>query len=345
MGIGWNTRATRLAVVGESETDIDACADRLAGRYDVVRLVVDAGVWRFGGRALGLRPATSLARALAILADRDAILPVHAGSQLAALGSLADVVVLTGSPRAQAISDDRELLRLVAAGAGIATTAGVVVDAQTARGLDFLDPVVVRPGVGRTAYAGILARSAAELRAEVDQTVAAYGSALVEEPVLGDRVALAAFGRHDAPTILTPPDTTASAREVAELTRATRRLWSATGCQGAALASYHLTWDGPVLDSLDPAPDLTPTGRLARMAAASGRSYADLVDALVAAAVPGFAAPAAETRASRRAVPAGARRGHLDPPAPTHHPRDMQTVPLRVRPLGDGARNLRGVRR
>lgn len=62
--------------------------------------------------------------------------------------------------------------------------------------------------------------------------------------------------------------------------------YSALECSGAVRVTFKLTTDGELfLDGLDPMPDFAPDGLVARMWAASGVTYADLVSSLVTTAL------------------------------------------------------------
>ena len=66
--------------------------------------------------------------------------------------------------------------------------------------------------------------------------------------------------------------------------RLAQRAFLALGCRGLARVDFFLSPDGPVLNEVNTFPGFTPASQFPKMWAATGMSYAELVDLLVTAA-------------------------------------------------------------
>ena len=192
------------------------------------------------------------------------------------------------------------------ADAGFATAAGVAVDATSARGLDFVDPVRLRPVGGGPSLGWSIASSPKDLRDGLALALAFGVHAWVEELLDGRALQVAALRTRGGEVALgsiheIAPDSlfaadrpmeTAAHHVIADLDprsdalvrRSISGAYRALGLRGPA--SFEVVLDGPrlTIGAVDAAPALTRDGLLTAQFAATGWSYADLATELLATA-------------------------------------------------------------
>lgn len=272
------------------------------------------GTWRRGAKALGSRPADSLAVALSVIERADAVFPaVHGPSgedgTLAALCALTHTPMVGSGLRAGAIGMDKWATKLVAEAIGIHTAPARMVTATEI--VEFKTEVVVKPVSAGSSYGVALARDASQLRDALRSAARFDDRILIEDVVQGREIDVAVLREADGRRWASPPleihadglfDTRSkydgSARfgvpadlgdaDREALTGAAMRMFDALGCAGVARVDFFLTEHGPVLNEVNTMPGMTPQSQVPRMFAAAGVSYEQLVARLVdAATVPG----------------------------------------------------------
>jgi D-alanine-D-alanine ligase len=311
----------RIAVVGggaNDEHDVSLASAAAVTRaattlgLDVVALpIARNATWcRTDGAPL------SAAEAVALLTACDVAWPVlHGvdGEDGAAAGLLRLIgVPVVGSPvRAGAVAMDKWVTKVVAEALGIRTADGVLVGAdESAEDVDLALPVVVKPVSGGSSNGVSVVRRRAELAVALDLARSAGEGVLVERFVRGREVDVAlfrdrdgalragstleigvdagdVFGReqkYDGSAVFTVPARLTDA-EHADLLRAARTLYDALGCAGLARFDFFVTAAGPVLNEVNTTPGCTEQSQVPRMYAAVGLGYAELVRAVIEAAL------------------------------------------------------------
>ncbi|PRX97938.1 D-alanine--D-alanine ligase family protein [Allonocardiopsis opalescens] len=282
------------------------------------------GVWTDGRGPLGSSAAASLAAALPLLEQADAVFPAVHGpcgedGTLAALCALARRPVVGSGLRAGAIGMDKWATKLVAEAIGIRTAPGRLVHAADVAGVDFKAEAVVKPVSAGSSYGVSLARDPGQL-GEALRTAARYDERiLVEDVVHGREIDVAVLREADGGRWAPPPleihaaglfDTATkyngTARftvpaelggaDLTRLTEAALALFDALGCAGVARMDFFLTDDGPVLNEVNTMPGMTAESQVPRVFAAAGVPYGELVARLVAAASVPETAPLVEGR-------------------------------------------------
>jgi len=237
------------------------------------------------------------------------VLPSAPAGLLAPLASLCAWLQLPYagcSPRAATLASDPGLVAPVLTDAGFATAAGVAVDATSARGLDFVDPVRLRPVGGGPSLGWSIASSPKDLRDGLALALAFGVQAWVEELLDGRALQVAALRTRGGEVALgsiheIAPDSlfaadrpmeTAAHHVIADLDprsdalvrRSISGAYRALGLRGPA--SFEVVLDGPrlTIGAVDAAPALTRDGLLTAQFAATGWSYADLATELLATA-------------------------------------------------------------
>ncbi|MEU7872008.1 D-alanine--D-alanine ligase [Dactylosporangium sp. NPDC049140] len=313
--------STRVAVIGggrncEHEVSLAsaaAVADTLdqAG-YDAVRLTIDpAGVWRDReDRPIALAGAVHALRSCAVA------FPMLHGPHgedgtLAALCDLADVPWVGSPLGAGALGMDKWATKLVAGALGIATAPGRLLTRAGADAYTFTHPVVVKPVAAGSSLGVTLVRDAAGLGPALDAAFAHDARVLVEDLVTGREIDVAVLGRRDGSRVVAPaleivvpdgeifdhaakyggaPDFRIPApldeADRKDLERAAVSMYDALGCAGVARVDFFLTAQGPVLNEVNTTPGFTAQSQVPRMFAATGMSFAALLDLLVRDALP-----------------------------------------------------------
>jgi D-alanine-D-alanine ligase len=313
--------ALRIAVVGggaNDEHDVSLASAAAVARaasalgLDVVALSIAwDGTWcRTDGARL------TAADAVALLTSCDVAWPVLHGVD-GEDGAAAGLLRLTGVPfvgspvRAGALAMDKWVTKVVAEALGIRTAPGVLVGpGRTAEDVDLALPVVVKPVSGGSSNGVSVVADRTELAAALDLARSAGEGVLVERFVRGREVDVAlfrdrdgglragstleigvdagdVFGReqkYDGSAVFTVP-ARLSDDEHAELLAAARALYDAIGCAGLARFDFFVTPAGPVLNEVNTTPGFTERSQVPRMYAAVGLDYADLVRAVIEAAL------------------------------------------------------------
>ncbi|WP_432826088.1 D-alanine--D-alanine ligase family protein [Dactylosporangium sp. CA-092794] len=312
---------TRVAVIGggrNCEHDVSlasaaAVAEGLeqAG-YDAVRLTIDpAGVWRDReDRPIGLAAAVQVLLSCAVA------FPVLHGPHgedgtLAALCDLADVPCVGSPLGAGALAMDKWATKLVAGALGIATAPGRLLTGTDADSYTFTHPVVVKPVAAGSSHGVTLVREAAGLGPALDAAFALDDRILVEDLMTGREIDVAVLSRPDGSRVVAPAleimipvgeifdhaakyGGSADFRIPAPLDEADRKdleqaavsMYDALGCAGVARIDFFLTERGPVLNEVNTMPGFTAQSQVPRMFAATGMSFAVLLDLLVRDALP-----------------------------------------------------------
>jgi D-alanine--(R)-lactate ligase len=252
----------------------------------------------------------------------DVVFPVLHG-RLGEDGAMQGLLELSGVPyvgcdvQSSALCMDKSLAYVVASNAGIATPNHWVVMADEK--IDpgrFSYPVFVKParsgssfGVGKVTREEEML-SAMETARQFDSKV------LIEEAVVGREVGCAILGGRDGlvtgevdrislshgffrihqeqtpesgsenATFIVPADIAAAARSLVQQTA--KAIYRALGCTGLARVDMFLTDDDTVmLNEVNTLPGMTTYSRYPRMMAAAGLSLADVIDRVIALALPG----------------------------------------------------------
>lgn len=325
---------SRVAIVADATVRwASSVAAGLAERHDVLGLTLVADTWFLGSHPLGPSPATSTAGAVALISTADVVLPLGGDARVGALAQISGLPSST-STDATRLTQDWWTVRLLAADAGVAVAEGVRVTRRTARGLDYLGPVTVRPAERTPIDLRMDAESPHALSTALERAFTYAEHAVVEETPDGDRVTVALVRRPDGAVVVSAPvraraqalvDSGIGARtgelpvrgragsgsggrvgarpphfgsvpagmtppaefddlDRTRIDRAALDLMTALGAGGVLTASFVVGEREPVLDDVDLAPDLGPSGLAARMLAAGGSDYCDFLDLVVAAA-------------------------------------------------------------
>ena len=222
---------------------------------------------------------------------------------------------------ASAICMDKELTKLSLGAAGLRSAPGMRCtpsqrprtpsQAQALLAELGSGPWFVKPMTGGSSIGVTKIERADQLSVALDTALADSSSALIEAAITGPEVDVAVLQLPDgtlrcAPPLLIHPDpgrpffdVDAKYRSGAtefvipapigiELTQTLQRLaqraFLALGCRGLARVDFFLSPDGPVLNEVNTFPGFTPASQFPKMWAATGMSYAELVDLLVTAA-------------------------------------------------------------
>ena len=253
--------------------------------------------------------ATAGTRLAPGLAGAGLVVPSVPGELLAPLAALCEWLEIPyagASPRASTLAADAELAALALDRAGLDVVPGLAVDAAGAAGLDYLDPVRIRPAGRPGPFGRSIATTRASLRDGLHLALALDERAYVEEipqgmavmvPVLDDGTGNLLTGAvHEiAPGTLFAADRPAapgddwhdahlSPTDGALVRRAARAAYRALGMRGVVSVEIILDGRRALIGAIDPAPAQRPHGLTARQFAASGTAYPQLVAAVAHAA-------------------------------------------------------------
>ncbi|NUT18030.1 MAG: D-alanine--(R)-lactate ligase [Hamadaea sp.] len=252
----------------------------------------------------------------------DVVLPVLHG-RFGEDGAMQGLLDLSGIPyvgcdvQSSAVCMDKSLAYAVARSAGVATPEFQVVSRDEDVDADSLTyPVFVKParsgssfGVSKVAYPADLPEALAAARQydskvlieqavaghEVGCAVAGNGAELITGEV--DRIDLShgffRIHQESAPesgsensAFVVPADIPAESR--VRVTETAKALYRALGCRGLARVDLFLTDDGTVvLNEVNTFPGMTSYSRYPRMMAAAGMPLTEVIDRIVALALPG----------------------------------------------------------
>lgn len=303
----------RVAVIGggkncEHDVSLASAAAAAAAldrsRFEPVRLTIGTD-----GRWYDEAGPIALGTAVEALRRCDVVLPLLHGPHgedgtLAALCELAGVPYVGSGVRAGALAMDKNATKLIALDHGIATAAGVVVDARTAAVLPWTGPVVVKPVAAGSSQGVALVEAEDALVPAVTAALALDDRVLVEEVVRGRELDLAVLGRPDGSRVVAPAleirvpgffdfttkyDGSAefvipaalTEEELKGLEDAAVTMYDALGCAGVARIDFFLTEVGPVLNEVNTIPGFTEQSQVPKMFAAAGTSYAELLTLLI----------------------------------------------------------------
>ena len=312
---------TRIVVVGggpNCEHDVSlASAASVASALDPDRYAVEPltigrdGRWR---DADGKLLRGGMPGAVARIQAADVVFPAVHGPRgedgtLAALCDLAGVPYVGCGVRAGALAMDKHSTKLIAESVGVRTARGTVLTSPAAAP-PFDLPAIVKPAAAGSSYGVSRVETPVEFDAAVAAALQLDRRALVETVVVGREIDAAVLERPDGALVVGPPleivlrgraifdtaskyDGTAEfcvpaplpAADLASLKDAALALFSALGCAGLARFDFFLTSDGPVLNEVNTMPGMTEHSQLPKMFAASGLTYPQLLDVLIATAI------------------------------------------------------------
>jgi D-alanine-D-alanine ligase len=251
----------------------------------------------------------SLVGAAQVLRGCDVAFPVVHGlhgedGTLAALCDLANLPYVGSGVGAGALAMDKWVTKLVAEALGIPTARGRLVTAGTAEVERWTGPVVVKPVAAGSSLGVSLVTEPTSLLAALAAALALDSRALVEQVVPGREIDVAVLRRPDG-SLLVPPaieimgdgpfdyeakygghadlrvPAALTETEVKALEDAAVATYQALGCSGVARVDFFLTEQGPVLNEVNTIPGMTEHSQVPRMFAATGLTYAELLDELV----------------------------------------------------------------
>jgi D-alanine-D-alanine ligase len=313
-------------------------------RFDPVFVGADRhGGWHRLDRVADLAAADPAeGRRLPDLAGVDMVLPVLHG-RFGEDGTLQGLLELAGMPYvgngvlASALAMDKARCQQVLEGSGIPTVPTIVVTratqdraADAAASLGY--PVFVKPNRSGSSVGTTRVTDAGALSAALDEALEHDESALLQPFQAADEVDVAVLQRPDGSLAVAPAlrvrlnsgaqyfdysskysagsaEFEIPARVPAEVTERLTTLaglaFEALGCEGLARIDFFVSGDGRVvLNEVNTMPGLTSLSQFPRMWAAAGRTYPDLLSALLdrAFAGRGTAAPATPGRPGRGAL-------------------------------------------
>lgn len=307
----------RIAVIGggaNSEHDVSLAsassirAALTADRYEVHALTIT----RNGGWVDGAGHSLLVAEVVAVLQSCDVAFPAVHGPR-GEDGALAAILDFVGVPyvgsglAAGALAMDKWATKLVAEAAGVPTSGGEVVTADTSVP-DPGMPVIVKPIAGGSSFGVTRVDTRDDLPAAISAALAHDSRAMIEPFIEGREVDIAVLKRADGTRLLSAPleivvdgglfdteskyDGSADLRvparvtpaELAALERSALIVFDALGCDGVARVDFFLTDQGLVLNEVNTMPGMTGQSQVPRMFAAVGLDYPSLLDELVAAA-------------------------------------------------------------
>ena len=251
----------------------------------------------------------------------DLVFPVLHGT-LGEDGAIQGLAELAGIPyvgcdiQSSALCMDKSLAYQVARGAGIATPEFRIVAAGDQADPDGLTyPVFVKPARSGSSFGVSKVRGRGELAGAVEAARRFDAKVLVEEAVVGSEVGCALLGSgrdvlageldrislshgffrihqesdpesgSDNSEVIVPADISAESRSRVEGTA--RAVYRALGCKGLARVDLFLREDGAVvLNEVNTMPGLTSYSRYPRMMEAAGLTRAEVIERLVASALP-----------------------------------------------------------
>jgi len=252
----------------------------------------------------------------------DVVLPVLHGKH-GEDGAIQGLLDLSGIPyvgcdiQSSAVCMDKSLAYIVAGSAGIATPTFWTVTANDDLDTDRLNyPVFVKPARSGSSFGVSKVARKEELPSALETARQFDSKVLIEEAVVGSEVGCAVLGNDselatgevdrislshgffkihqeedpesgsENATFIVPANIPA---ELHTLVRETAKaIYRALGCRGLARVDMFLTEDGKVvLNEVNTLPGLTSYSRYPRMMAAAGVSFSDMIDRMVALALPG----------------------------------------------------------
>ncbi|GAA0582996.1 D-alanine--(R)-lactate ligase [Kribbella sandramycini] len=253
--------------------------------------------------------------------ELDVVLPVLHG-RLGEDGAIQGLLELAGLPyvgcgvASSALCMDKTLAYLVVRNAGIATPLFWIDTEREPVDPGALPyPVFVKPAGSGSSFGVSKVESRAELAGAIAAARQYDAKVLIEEAVAGREIGCAILGNDelfagevdhialthgffkihqestpesgsDNSTPIVPADIPAAARTLVQETAKT--IYRALGCTGLARVDLFLTDDGSVvLNEVNTFPGMTSYSRYPRMMDAAGVTRADLIDRLVATALPG----------------------------------------------------------
>jgi D-alanine-D-alanine ligase len=309
----------RIAVIYDAAADREAAAD-VTGVVESVRAVTEA-LLSAGHAAFPVPFGLPLDRSLSRLARVDLVfnLAESVGGRPEGEAAVAALLELAGVPFTGSGSETLALCRRKDWTNSILAAAGLPVPPWALeRPGDAPEwaryPAIVKPA-GEDGSVGIhewsVVEDAFELRAAIDRSA---GPVLIQEFVGGRELNVGIVGREVLPVseieFSAPQRVVSYAAKwsegsvadrstrpvcpadlppevVAEVEALARSAWSALGGRGYGRVDLRMDETGrPWLLEVNPNPDLAPGAGLARMAAARGWRYGDLVDQIVGAALP-----------------------------------------------------------
>jgi D-alanine-D-alanine ligase len=294
-------------------------------RYETVVVEIDrAGRWEIGEERQSLTsPRTEAAETLPVIADRsparalqtvDVVLPILHGpfgedGTVQGLLELAGVPYVGAGVAASALCMDKDLFKAVLRDRGIPVARNVTLRDGDAPEHSFEYPVFVKPARLGSSVGISKVRSAAELPEAVELARRHDDKVLIEEGVSGVEVECGVLGNRDPIASVVgeivahadwydfsakydeggmdlvvpariPGDADARVRELAV------ESFVATECEGMARIDFFVRPDGEVVvNEINTIPGFTSTSVYAKLFEASGISYAELLDRLIALAL------------------------------------------------------------
>jgi D-alanine--(R)-lactate ligase len=252
----------------------------------------------------------------------DVVFPVLHG-KLGEDGAVQGLLELSGVPyvgcdvQSSALCMDKSLAYVIARNAGIATPNHWVVPADEKVDPDrFSYPVFVKPARSGSSFGVSKVTRHEELVSAIETALHYDSKVLIEEAVVGREVGCAVLGARDGmitgevdrvslshgffrihqesepesgsenATFIVPADISSEARSLVQETA--KALYRALGCTGLARVDMFLTDDDTVmLNEVNTLPGMTSYSRYPRMMAAAGLPLVELIDRLIALALPG----------------------------------------------------------
>jgi D-alanine-D-alanine ligase len=294
-------------------------------RYETVVVEIDrAGRWEIGEERQSLTsPRTEAAETLPVIADRsparalqtvDVVLPILHGpfgedGTVQGLLELAGVPYVGAGVAASALCMDKDLFKAVLRDRGIPVARNVTLRDGDAPEHSFEYPVFVKPARLGSSVGISKVRSAAELPEAVELARRHDDKVLIEEGVSGVEVECGVLGNRDPIASVVGEivahadwydfsakydeggmDLVVPARIPGEADARVRELavesFVATECEGMARIDFFVRPDGEVVvNEINTIPGFTSTSVYAKLFEASGISYAELLDRLIALAL------------------------------------------------------------
>ena len=231
---------------------------------------------------------------------------------------MADLPYVGSGVLASAVAMDKSFAKPIFADHGISVAPGVVITAShweqdkksaLAKISQLTYPLFIKPARGGSSRGTSKARSESDLEGFLKDAFAFDSKVMIEEAIVGKEVECAVLERNGKVESSTPGEIVLDSRfdfydfeakyldnatsitipaqikDVAAIQSAAVTAFKALGCSGLARIDFFVTSSGIVINEVNTMPGFTPTSVFPKLWAASGVTYSEIIDSLIATAL------------------------------------------------------------
>ncbi len=231
---------------------------------------------------------------------------------------MADLPYVGSGVLASAVAMDKSFAKPIFADHGIPVAPGVVITASQweqdkksalAKISQLKYPLFIKPARGGSSRGTSKARSESDLEGFLKDAFAFDSKVMIEEAIVGKEVECAVLERNGKVESSTPGEIVLDSRfdfydfeakyldnatsitipaqikDVAAIQSAAVTAFKALGCSGLARIDFFVTSSGIVINEVNTMPGFTPTSVFPKLWAASGVTYSEIIDSLIATAL------------------------------------------------------------